>query len=127
MSKTPVKGSPTPAKSPSPRRRNVKQATLKEKLKKSSGSTYTLTMYAMDPSINAEIVLYTKGKDGAFLVNYKNYTEGKLTSNEFVAANFTGCFVRRQLGPENIIMLDSNGKYWRKLIIRHPIDRISTP
>jgi hypothetical protein len=105
----------------------VKPATLQDRLKKQPGDAYTLTMYAMDPLLNTEIVLYTKGPDDAFLAKYKNYTEGTVPSDELEAANFTGCFNRRKLGPENLIMKDSkNDKFWRKVIIRHPRETSTT-
>jgi hypothetical protein len=123
MSKTPPKRIPTTAKTPSPRKAIMKQATLKEKLKKSSGSAPTLTMYA-NPAINTEIVLYTKGKNDGFLATYKRYTEGRLDSSAMDAANFTGCLTRRKAGTDNGIMLDERG-FWRQLITRHVSE--STP
>lgn len=122
----PAKRNTTPTKSPSPRRNKGKPASLKDKLNKKPGTNTTLTIYAMDPSLNTELVLYSKGNDDdGFLAKYKKYTDGDIQCAALEEANFTGLLYRRKVGTDNQIMVDSK-RYWRRVIVRHPIGGVST-
>ena len=56
---------------------------------------------------------------------YKKYTDGDIQCAALEEANFTGLLYRRKVGTDNQIMVDSK-RFWRRVIVRHPIGGVST-
>jgi hypothetical protein len=125
MTKAGAKASP--AKAASPARRKGKQVSLKEKLsKQTANNATTLTAYGVHPILGTEIYLFTVGQNDGFLKIFGDYTKGTMACSSLEKGNFTSLFNRRVPVSDNTIMLGQKG-FWRKVIVRHPVDGISTP
>jgi hypothetical protein len=81
----------------------------------------------MDPAYGTEIYSYTNGpNDDGFLKMISDYMQGTMKCDDLDDTGFTSLANRRVPGSENTIMLSRKG-FWRKVIVRHPIDGESTP
>jgi hypothetical protein len=117
----------SPAKAASPARRKGKQISLKDKLTKKSANAPTITAYGTHEIFGTDLYLFTNGpNDDGFLKLFGDYCKGTLACAALEKQNFTSLLNRRVPGSDNTIMLGKKG-FWRKVIVRHPKDGLSTP
>ena len=82
----------------------------------------------MHDALGTTLYLYTCGpqSDGFLKKNFSDYTQGLKESKLLDNTYFNSLMNRRVAGSDNTIMVNHKG-FWRKVVVRHPKDGLSTP